>query len=172
MSPDVLKRFMAKVEKQTAVTSPHVDTPCHLWTASTREGYGAIQIGSRRNGGRRTIGAHRLAYEHWVGSLPKLGGHHGACVMHRCDNRRCVNPNHLAVGTNAENLSEMARKGRSARGEQRANAKLTRDDVFTIRRRLAAGETQTSIASDFAVGQPYISKIARGEAWGWLKEAS
>jgi hypothetical protein len=87
------------------------------------------------------------------------------CICHRCDNPPCFNPDHFFIGTNAENSYDMVTKGRSLQGEMHHNSKLTEEDVRMIRQRLDAGETQTTIAKDYAVNQTLIGFIARGVAW-------
>ena len=89
-------------------------------------------------------------------------------VLHSCDNPRCVNPNHLRLGTAKENTLEMFQKGRDRhlRGEEISRSKLTTENVIQIRQRwLSGGEKQSSIAKDFAVSQGTISEVARGIRW-------
>jgi hypothetical protein len=76
------------------------DTGCHLWNGTRKGGYG--QIASC---------AHRLAWELANGPIPK-----GMQVLHRCDEPRCCNPDHLFLGTQAENMADMSRKGRARNG--------------------------------------------------------
>ena len=73
--------------------------------------------------------AHRASYEAFVGQIPK-----GMYVCHACDNVACVNPNHLFLGTQKQNLQDMKTKGRSTRGEKNAMSKLTENDVRTIKK--------------------------------------
>lgn len=89
-------------------------------------------------------------------------------VCHRCDNRRCVNPHHLFLGDQTENLADMRRKGRHARGEQMGTAKLSEEQVRDIRRRCHEGETQASIARLYEVHPMTVSQIVRRLAWRHL----
>ena len=118
-------------------------------------GYG--KIGHSR---RQYTSAHRAAYEVFVGAIPE-----GLHVRHNCDNPWCVNPEHLVVGTPADNMDDMVRRGRSLKGKMNPQAKLTEDDVRDIKRRLRAGQMQTDIAAQYGVWQSAIQKISSGESW-------
>jgi hypothetical protein len=127
MTPVELARFEEKV-------SPEPTTGCWLWTgAAIRQGYGY----ARANG--RTRRAHRAIVEHRLGrELPP-----DVYVCHRCDNPACVNPDHLWLGTNADNMRDKQQKGRCSRNEQRSgamrsgaehyNAKLTPELIEQVR---------------------------------------
>ncbi len=115
--------------------------------------------------------AHRVAWEEANGQQIPLG----MIVMHVCDNPPCVNPAHLKLGTVADNNRDRAEKGRSRgtfqsgpdhpatrrRGASHWCAKLTDDDVRSIRRRCEAGETQTEVAADLGVHSATVSRIVR-----------
>lgn len=93
------ERFWEKVEKLEG------DNACWVWTSNiNRTGYG--QIGQGGQGGK-TLSAHRLSYEWHFGKIPE-----GLSVLHRCDNRRCVNPEHLFIGTAIDNVRDCIAKGR------------------------------------------------------------
>lgn len=90
-------------------------------------------------------------------------------VMHSCDNPRCINPEHLSLGTNADNLADMARKGRAARGSRHGVAKLTEKEVLGIRELFREGRSKLSLAREFGVSHHAIRDIISGKTWGWLK---
>ena len=134
---------------------------CWTWNRTTNgAGYGTLTVASQSRY------AHRLAYELAKGAIPK-----GLHVMHSCDNPACINPDHLEVGTRSKNMADCHARGRSRipkpilRGEQNGAAKLTSSQVDDIKRRVANGETQQSIAETFGVSQTLISAIKRGRLW-------
>src|SRR5262245_20642397 len=103
-SPSDIARFWAKVHK--------TDT-CWLWTGSTHRGYGQLSSPSGR--GHAPLRAPRVSWEIHYGPIPE-----GLWVLHRCDVRGCVRPDHLWLGTRQDNIADMVAKGRSARGERSA----------------------------------------------------
>lgn len=120
------------------------------------------------------LGVARLCENKWVwsnsqsrnwSSYLRSQGHGGAApndvVMHSCDNRKCCNPEHLSLGTQAENLADMASKGRGRKGY-----KLSDDDVLTIMSSLKKGY---ELADDFGVSPATISMIRNGRTYGRLR---
>lgn len=93
----------------------------------------------------------------------------GAVVCHHCDNRACVRADHLFIGTQLDNIRDMDRKGRSRRpvlpGEKNGRAKLTSDDVASIRRAHSDGETYRALAARYGVTYGMIGHICRGVCW-------
>jgi len=101
------ERFFAKVDKNGPIIRPDLG-PCHLWTGSTDgDGYGQIGLGARGEGLEK---APRVAFFLEHGRWPE------PCALHKCDNPPCVRPDHLFEGTKADNMRDMANKGRSRRG--------------------------------------------------------
>ncbi len=130
---------------------------CWLWTASTSSsGYGVIGI----DGKKRLMRAHRLSYQMHRGPVPK-----GMLVCHTCDNKLCVNPDHLFLGTHIDNGWDMARKGRST------VKNLTVEQVREIRYRHAyCGDAIRALAREFHVSQQAIQHIVRRKNWAWLDQ--
>lgn len=128
---------------------------CWLWRASTNDlGYGLF--GPRR--------AHRASYEFFYGEIPK-----GMSVLHRCDVRNCVNPEHLFLGTQADNVRDMMQKKRHRctpmRGEANPQSKLTAKKVRQIKALKQSGVSQAQIAKLFKVSPMTISRAVTGKAW-------
>ena len=133
------------------------DNGCHIWTGPPGDvGYGNFGI----NG--KTYRSHRAAWEIYRGPIPG-----GLCVLHRCDNKMCVNPDHLFLGTRADNVADMMAKGRGrkATGERVGNSKLKEDQVKEIRMLVAGGMKQTEVAAKFGVHSSWVSRISRNEFW-------
>lgn len=132
---------------------------CWLWLGSVAHfGHGVINVNNRHRH------AHRISWELHRGDIPP-----GLVVCHKCDVPGCVNPEHLFLGTNAENLQDMRNKRRHAFGERAGQAKLTNAQVIAIR---ADTRPTAVIASECGVSTVLISKIKRGEAWTHLPTAS
>lgn len=89
-------------------------------------------------------------------------------VCHTCDNRKCINPDHLFLGTRADNMRDASAKGRTCRGERRSNAILTETKVKEIRRMASVGMTHQAIADHFGIDRRHTTSIIRREIWGWL----
>lgn len=134
---------------------------CWNWNAvHDKNGYGQFRLLGR------TERVHRIAYVVYVGPIPP-----GFSVLHTCDNPRCVNPQHLWLGTQADNLRDMANKRRSTYGERNPQAKLTVANVLRIRELYRRGrQTQQSIALIFGVADSAICNIINGKRWGHITE--
>lgn len=137
----------------------NVTSGCWEWTRKTLvNGYGRLKIC------RRMTLAHRFAFTAFVGEIPV-----GLCVLHRCDNRLCCNPDHLFLGTNSDNQRDSVRKGRhkppNLKGEQHPFAKVNEAEMLTIRRLCNAGEYQSSIARRFGITQQAVSSIKLRKNW-------
>lgn len=132
---------------------------CWLWSAGAiPEGYGSVGVNGRQ------VGAHRLAYEAAHGD----GAAKGLFVRHRCDTPACVNPAHLEVGTPAQNSRDAVVRGRSARGERVAGARLTEEDVRAIRSAYipkSRHANQRALARRYGVDQGTIAQLLLRKTW-------
>ena len=137
--------------------TPEPNTGCWLFIGYAKR-YGQIQI----NG--KGIRATRWAYEYFKGPIP-----YGICVCHKCDTPECVNPDHLFLGTQSENLTDARIKNRIPLGEKRKRSRLKNIDVIKIRQLLSEGSfNQDEIAFMFDVNRITINDIVRGRTWSWL----
>ncbi len=138
----------------------YLEDGCWNWTAGTvGKVYGYF------NSAGSMHYAHRIAWTLTKGPIPKGEGHHGTCVLHKCDNRLCVRPSHLFLGSQADNLRDMAEKGRAAKGSGNGQAKLTEEQVLEIR---ASSEAQRVLAARYGVSQTLVSKIRLRKFWKHL----
>lgn len=150
----IFARFMSRV-------SPEPNTGCWLWTGTIhpKDGYGNIASGGAMATGGRTLKAHRVSYELFRGAIGS-----GLCVCHTCDNRWCVNPDHLFLGTVAENHADMRRKRRNPRGSSIPWARLTEVEVAEILKR--PDLSHSALGRAFGVSAACILAIRRsGRSW-------
>jgi hypothetical protein len=151
-----MKRFWDKVEKTEN---------CWFWTAGGRgKGYGAIKV----NG--KLYDAHRVVWFLTYGKWPQK------FVLHRCNNRSCVNPDHLYEGTQKENVRDSIvsgtlfdiRKARKLQGEEKSQHKLTTSDVIKLREMYKNGINARILGEKFKILRQTAWKIATGRNWSWL----
>lgn len=148
------RRFVAHIDVRGA-------EECWPWTAGLfTSGYGQFRVGTRK------VRAHRAYFEKVVGSVPE-----GKILLHTCDNRRCCNPAHLRIGTNAENSADMVAKGRARSGavslpaDRNPAARLTWAKVDAIRADARAGLTRAAIAKKYAISPSQAGNIIREKCW-------
>lgn len=137
---------------------------CREWQASlTKDGYG--QLSNRAIENEFSIkGAHRLMFQ-LVNDFPLTS--RAQVVMHSCDNPRCIEPKHLSMGTQRENMQDCVAKGRriNVRGEDHVLAKITEDDVRLIRALEGNGMTVSEVGYLFDMGQSNVSRIRNRQIW-------
>jgi hypothetical protein len=130
----------------------HVVGGCWEWIGAKTGGYGVVRVA------RKNLRAHRVSYEESVGPIPC-----GLVVMHTCDNRACVKPAHLRVGTKKENSMDMVAKGRN----KAPNRGLTDAQVAVIRRRLRRQfrGVVAAVAREFGICESRVRAIRDGRAY-------
>ena len=130
---------------------------CWLWKASTSQGYGVIGLGSRSKG---TEKAHRVSWKLYRGPIPP-----DKQVLHRCNNRLCVRPSHLYLGTQKQNIDDSFRAGTFPLGSRNGQSKITETDVIEIRRLASLGWTATKLTKKYPLDRMTISRCIRRETW-------
>jgi hypothetical protein len=142
-----LESVKARFEKNFIVTPG-----CWLWQSlKMKKGYGRMHC----FGGMNL--AHRISYQLYVEDIPD-----DICVLHRCDTPSCVNPDHLFLGTLADNNQDKAKKGRAPRGETHPLAKFTEAQIRSI---YLDARPYNLIVSDYGISKPHISGIKSGKFW-------
>jgi hypothetical protein len=147
---DTKERFMRHVNVSTL-------NSCWLWTGQTnKDGYGLFSPGSKR--------AHKMSWLLFKGPIDK-----GLLVLHKCDTRNCVNPDHLFLGTHQDNADDMLSKnrGNKVRGSKVFGAKLTEEKVLEIKR---ANDDWITLANKYGVSVWAINNIKCGRTWKWLTD--
>lgn len=147
------ERFWSKTERGA--------NGCILWTGVTVKSAGRedFRYGRFTTGGKKIL-AHRYAYMISRGPIPR-----GFLVCHSCDTPRCVNPDHLFIGTQRDNVMDAARKGRMSTprtGLNRPPRKVSKLGLIEIRAAVARGQTTTSLAKMYGVSAGWVSRAARG----------
>jgi hypothetical protein len=152
-------RFWARVAMGSA-------DECWAWLGPiSGRGYGITGFGTTPD----IQLSHRTAWTFTNGDIPP-----GLCVCHTCDNPICCNPDHLWLGTSAENTADRVAKGRSASnhnpvpGERHGMSKLTNEDIIAIRERATHGERRVDLAREFGISYAHLKRILRRSAWSHL----
>lgn len=146
----LLERFESKY-------IPEPMSGCWIWIGATfQKGYGVI------HSERKHKQTHRVSWELYKGKIPE-----GLCVCHRCDNKGCVNPDHLFLGTNDDNVADKVSKGRQHRpkGTLHGLAKLKEEDIPVIFSLSNSGRKISELAEMFNVSRTLIYKVLKKEAW-------
>lgn len=142
---DLRSRFLRKINKTET---------CWLWTGAVANGYGTI-----RNERQVQENANRVSFRLFHGPIPQ-----GMHILHSCDVKLCVNPNHLSAGTRVQNIQEALERGlmHPARGEQSGRSKLTESMVLAIRK-----DTRSSscIARELGLGINTVDYARKGRTW-------
>ena len=142
------ERFWARVRK---------GSDCWGWRRGGKHprGYGRISLGEE-DGWKMDL-AHRVSWRIHFGCIPE-----GMCVLHKCDNRECTNPEHLFLGTIADNQADMVQKGRQAIGKKNGATKLTENDVINIR---ILDIPARAIANIYGICNQNVSMIKLRRTW-------
>jgi hypothetical protein len=157
------QRNISLQEKFDSRYIPEPNSGCWLWLATLgNEGYGQIVAFNKR-----VSLAHRLSWELHTGEDP---GEFKVC--HRCDNRICVNPEHLFLGSDAENVADKVNKNRHAKGIKIHNAVLNDGIVRDMRRDWCSGETVASISRKYGFSHSATRSAVNRITWKHVKDIS
>ncbi len=151
--------------KERFLTHVSVGVECWEWIGARKRGQGpAPGYGVIRRKDGKFVGAHRVAYELWIGEIPVKH-----VVMHTCDNPPCVNPEHLRCGTQTENMKDRDAKGRLKRAIKRIPKKLDADRVRAMRLLMDAGMSQRQAGNRFGCSQVMARLIHKRLSWAHIE---
>lgn len=157
-SAPVEERFWAWVDKVGGPVHPILKTRCWTWTGAARNArYGKFSTVAKR------WMAHQFSWTLNRGPIPD-----GFRVLHRCDNTHCVRPDHLFLGTQADNVADMVAKERHSRGESNGHSSLTEKQVRWIRHTYVKGSKQfgsKAIGKILGVSYVAVLKVIYGQTW-------
>lgn len=166
MPPKVDNRvFETPAERLSRLHSVNPDTGCWEWTGQIKKnGYGVTLITLAPHK-YHPYNVHKLAWIVANGAVPA-----GLCVCHACDNRRCINPKHLFLGTHQANMTDARQKKRfqDQRGSKNNKARLTESDVLRIRALSENGTSRVEIARMFNLGKGHASRIIHRQLWAHI----
>lgn len=140
----------------------HKTDSCWNWVGATDGGGYGIFI---KKGGERSK-AHRYIWERIYGNIPKR-----MCICHHCDNPSCVNPKHLFLGTQKDNVQDKMNKGRFIKMKGRKNGRsiMTKDKVIELRKLYKSGNyTYMQLVKRFGISQTQVARIVKKESWSWV----
>lgn len=143
-------------ERLDDLSTPVTESGCILWMGTNVRGYGQIEV-RRPDGSYKKARAHRVAWSLAYGEIPA-----GMHVLHKCDTPACIRPDHLFLGTNADNTADKVAKGRHPCGEKSSSAKLTEAQVIAIRNDQRPSRV---IADEFGVKKTQVGDIRAGRRW-------
>ena len=156
----IIKNLGTPIERFFKNIKDENTSDCWLWkTYNHNDGYGTLHINRKR------IYAHRYSWIIHYGEIPK-----GLFVCHKCDNPKCVNPEHLFLGTNTDNVNDMIKKGRKkqAKGNDYSRAKLKSEDVIDIRKMMKEGKKAIEIAKLYKITAQHVRIIYRKLNWAHI----
>jgi hypothetical protein len=140
--------------------SPEPNSGCWLWNgAGVPNKWGYCRI---KSDGKKLQMVHRVAYEFHRGPIPA-----GLFVCHRCDVPICVNPDHLFLGTNADNVADKVRKERQVRGVKSSKAKLSPEQVLEIRASIAGAR---ALGRQYGITHTTVGQIRQHKSWKHLSQ--
>jgi hypothetical protein len=169
-------RFWSKVNKNGPMHPYDASLgPCWIWTGEVGKRHGYGEMRNTHGEKKRHLRAHRVAWMLSFGKIPR-----GKCVLHGCDNRRCVNVAHLELGTYLKNNRDMFARGRGMVSEKHYRAKITNEQALYILsvypRATRTGKRSpedkkiiTELCQKFGVSFHYLTRLASGDRWRHIK---
>lgn len=139
---------------------PCPNTGCWWWagTIDANTGYGQLSMD------HKTVRAHRAMYQYFHNRVltPDI------FLRHKCDNKLCVNPDHLIEGNHQDNMNDMTSRNRQAKGSRNGGHKLVEEQVLEIKKQISLGRSDKSLGDEYGVHRDTIKLIRKGIKWGWL----